>query len=506
MSENPLREGLSQGRVPEPCVLVIFGATGDLTHRKLFPALYRLAERGLLPPYFAVVGFARRPKTDQEFRTEMRKAVGDAVGDAATDKVLWERFEQSLFYVTSEFGDPAGYQKLKELLKKLDSEQGTLGNRLYYLATAPDQFEVVVEQLKQSELNKGEGWQRLVIEKPFGFDLESAKNLNKKLRDVFPEQDLYRIDHYLGKETVQNILVFRFANEVFETVWNKQHVDHVQITVSETLGMEGRGKFYEQVGAMRDVVQNHMMQLLALTAMEAPVGLDPEAIRDEKVKALRSIRPLSQDDIKTAVARAQYSAGSLGGEKVPGYLEEPNVSPSSQTETYFAIRLWIDNQRWAGVPFYLRHGKRLPRQGTEIAIQFKSVPKVLFNKDSADIPPNALVLRIQPDEGIAFRINTKVPGPETRINAVKMDFRYGQVYGHESPEAYERLLLAAMSGDPTLFIRGDETEESWRVFDPILQALKNQKQAKLPQFAAGSWGPETANLLIKRDGRRWRTV
>ena len=504
MSDNPFREGLAQVRVPEPCVLVIFGATGDLTHRKLIPALYHLAARGLMPPYFAVVGVARRPKTTEEFRAEMRKAVES---EGALERALWDRFEQGLFYHVSEFTDTSGYQRLKQLLEKLDREQGTAGNRLYYLATSPDQFEVVAAQLKQADLNKGGGWQRLVVEKPFGIDLASAKELNKTLRRVFSEKDLYRIDHYLGKETVQNIMVFRFANAVFETLWNKQHIDHIQITVSEILGMEGRGKFYEQVGAMRDMVQNHMMQLLSLTAMEPPVALHPEAIRDEKVKVLRSIRPLSDEDIKTSVVRAQYSAGSLGGEKVPGYLEEPNVSPNSRAETFLAIRLWIDNWRWAGVPFYLRHGKRLPKHGTEIAIQFKSVPQVLFNKDpSAQIPPNALVIRIQPDEGIAFRIDTKVPGPEMRINAVKMDFRYGQVYGHESPEAYERLLLDAMAGDPTLFIRGDETEESWRLFDRVLQVWKKQKGAKLPQYAAGDWGPEAADALMERDGRAWRRI
>jgi glucose-6-phosphate 1-dehydrogenase len=345
-----------------------------------------------------------------------------------------------------------------------------------------------------------------VVEKPFGVDLASARELNKKLRRVFPEQDLYRIDHYLGKETVQNIMVFRFANAVFETLWNKQHIDHVQITVSEVLGVEGRGKFYEQVGAMRDMVQNHMMQLLSLTAMEPPVSLHPEAIRDEKVKVLRSIRPLSDEEIRASVVRGQYAAGSLGGEEVPGYLQELNIAPDSRTETFLAMRLWIDNWRWAGVPFYLRHGKRLPKHGTEIAIQFKSVPQVLFNKNpAAEIPPNALVIRIQPDEGIAFRIDTKVPGPETRINAVKMDFRYGQFYGHESPEAYERLLLDAMAGDPTLFIRGDETEESWRVFDRVLQAWKRQRTA-LPQYATGRWGPEEADVLMERDRRSWRRI
>lgn len=504
MSENPLRDGLPQVRVPAPCVLVIFGATGDLTHRKLIPALYRLGERGLLPPNFAVVGFARRPKTNEEFRAEMKKAVVSVIG--AVEPQLWERFEQSLFYHISEFSDAEGYQKLKVLLSKLDQEQGTAGNRLYYLATAPDQFEVVTEQLRHAELNKGTGWARLVVEKPFGVDLASAKELNHKLRKVFAEADLYRIDHYLGKETVQNILVFRFANATFEPLWNKDHIDHVQITVSEILGVESRGKFYEQVGALRDMVQNHMMQLLSLVAMEPPVSLNPEAIRDEKVRALRSVRILTDEEVKNSVIHAQYSAGSLGGEKVKGYLEEENVSPQSSTETFLATRLWIDNWRWSGVPFYLRHGKRLPKYGSEIAIQFKHVPQVLFNVNSA-VPPNALVIRIQPDEGIAFKINTKVPGPEMRINPVKMDFRYGQVYGHENPEAYERLLLDAMAGDPTLFIRGDETEVSWRLFDRVLHDWHSKKKKeKIPQYAAGTWGPYEAESLIKRDGREWRRI
>ncbi|MBV9463802.1 MAG: glucose-6-phosphate dehydrogenase, partial [Verrucomicrobiae bacterium] len=451
MAENPLREGLPQVRVAEPCVMVIFGATGDLTHRKLIPALYRLADRGLLPPYFAVVGFARRSKGDKEFRQEMYEAVRAAFGDKGIDPALWERFAMGLFYHCSEFADDEGYKNLKIRLEQIDKEHGTGGNRLFYLATAPDQFELIAEQLKKFEMNRGAGWRRLVIEKPFGTDLASATALNYRLRRVFPENQIYRIDHYLGKETVQNILVTRFANAIFEPLWNQQHIDHVQITVSEILGVGSRGRFYEEVGALRDMLQNHMMQLLALMAMEPPVALDPEAIRDEKVKVLRSLRAMSPDDIRGEVVRAQYAAGSLGGENVPGYVQEENVDPKSSTETYVALKLWIDNWRWAGVPFYLRHGKRLPKQGSEIAIQFKSVPQVLFNKsEQSNLSPNTLVIRIQPDEGIALKIDTKVPGPEMTMNAVKMDFRYGQVYGHESPEAYERLLLDAIAGDPTL--------------------------------------------------------
>src|SRR5216110_2094011 len=466
---NPLREGLSTRAVPQPCSVVIFGATGDLTHRKLLPALYNLAADGELPPAVTVIGFARREKTDEDFRREMEEAVRKFSRQTVRDEI-WKAFGQSIFYHQSDFSDEAGFKTLAERLDKIDKERGTRGNRLFYFAVAPDQFEPILKHLKAVGLNKAcEGsWARVIIEKPFGSDLASARELNRVVSDSFSEEQTYRIDHFLGKETAQNILVLRFANAIFSPLWNTHYVDHVQITAAETLGVGTRAGFYERAGALRDMVQNHLLQLLCLVAMEPPTDLAADSIRDEKVKVVRSLRRWSRNEIDANVVRGQYTAGAIHGEPVAGYRQEQNVNPDSQTETFVALRLFIDNWRWADVPVYLRVGKRLPKSETDISIHFKKAPAVLFNKDLHDL--NVLVIRIQPDEGISLRIHAKVPGTSFRIEPVKMDFHYGTSFGKPSPEAYERLLLDAMSGDATLFARSDEVEEAWAFIDPIEEA------------------------------------
>lgn len=493
---NPLREGLISRRVAEPCAVVIFGATGDLTHRKLVPALYNLAHEGQLPTGFAVVGFARRPKSNDEFRSELREAVARFSRFQPINPAVWDAFAQGIFYHQSEFADADGYTRLAKLLQQLDRERGTAGHRLFYLSTAPTEFATVIRQLGASHQN---ATSRIIVEKPFGRSLDTAHELNATLADVFEERQIYRIDHYLGKETVQNILALRFANEIFEPLWNAKYVDHVQITVAESLGVEGRGGYYDQSGALRDMVQNHMMQLLALTAMEPPISLEAEVIRDEKVKVLRALRPVAAGD----AIRGQYAAGSIAGKPAVGYHDEPKVAGDSRTETFVALKLYIDNWRWAGVPFYLRHGKRLPKGVAEIAIQFKAPPSVLFAAEcAAPLHPNALVLRIQPDEGIAIRMNAKVPGTALNIQPVKMDFRYGGSFGARSPEAYERLLHDAIAGDATLFIRSDETERSWQIMDAVLAGWQS---APAPfAYEAGTWGPPEADAFIEKDGRQWR--
>jgi glucose-6-phosphate 1-dehydrogenase len=503
-NSNPLREGITARSAAEPCVLVIFGATGDLTHRKLMPAIYNLAHEGQLPASFAIVGFARRPKTHDQFRTELRDAVAERSRFQPINPAVWEALAQGIFYHQSEFGDDHGYKKLDQLLKKLDGERGTAGNRLFYLAAAPAEFEGIIEQLGAAQLVQNDGtWQRIIVEKPFGSDLASAQKLNSTLAAVFEERQVFRIDHCLGKETVQNILTLRFANEVFEPLWNQKYVDHVQITVAESLGVEGRGRYYDQAGALRDMVQNHMMQLLSLTAMEPPVTLESDAIHDEKAKVLHGIRPITPEQAPQFTVRGQYSRGSIAGQPVDAYRSEKNVAPDSRTETFVALKLYIDNWRWAGVPFYLRHGKRLPKGVAEIAIQFKAPPAVLFAADCCSpLQPNVLVLRIQPDEGIAIRMNAKVPGTVMNIQPVKMDFRYGGSFGARAPEAYERLLHDAIKGDSTLFTRRDEVERSWQIVDAIIEGWKT---APLPvAYESGTWGPPEADKFIEKDGREWR--
>ena len=505
-SLNPLREGISIRAVPQPCTIVIFGATGDLTHRKLVPALYNLAADGDLPPAVAIVGFARREKSDDRFRNELENASRKFSRQTVRDDI-WKTFAESIFYHRSEFEDEGGYKTLAKRLDKIDKESGTRGNRLFYLAAAPDQFESILKHLKAAGLNetcKG-SWARVIVEKPFGTDLPSARELNRIVRNSFTEEQTYRIDHFLGKETAQNILVLRFANAIFAPLWNTHYVDSVQITAAETLGVETRAGFYEHAGALRDMVQNHLLQLLCLVAMEPPTDLGADSIRDEKVKVIRSLRHLSRNEVAANVVRGQYTEGAIHGDPVVGYRQEQNVKPDSQTETFVALRLFIDNWRWADVPIYMRVGKRLPKSATEISVHFKKAPAVLFNKELCD--QNVLVIRIQPDEGISLRIHAKVPGASFRIEPVKMDFHYGTSFGKASPEAYERLLLDAMSGDATLFARRDEVEEAWAFIDPIEEAWHAKKDAPgLFLYPAGSWGPEEADDLLARDGRAWRRL
>lgn len=505
LDANPLREGLNLRRAVEPCVLVIFGASGDLTSRKLIPAIYNLAHEGQLPNPFAIVGFARSPLSHDEFRNDLKKAAQEYARFSPFNEAVWKSLADSIYFQQGDYSNAADYKTLQDLLQTVDTERGTRGNRIFYLATPPKPFVDIITNLRGIRGSS----QRLVVEKPFGRSLESARELNRVLRQSFDESEVYRIDHYLGKETVQNILVLRFANEIFEHLWNQKYVDHVQITVAEDLGVGSRGSYYDHAGAIRDMVQNHMMQLVALTGMEPPVSLEPEGVRDEKVKLLRSIRPIPPDQVDQFVVRGQYRAGSLAGKPVVGYLEESDVPPNSATETYLALKLYIDNWRWAGVPFYLRHGKRLPKRAAEIAIQFKSPPAVLFGAgaaaDQSGLETNVLVIRIQPDEGIAIRMNAKVPGTMVNIQPVKMDFRYGGSFGARSPDAYERLLHDAIVGDSTLFIRGDEAERSWEVIDAVLKAWGEDGPPPRP-YAAGTWGPAEADAFIERDGRQWRRL
>ncbi|MFL6514872.1 MAG: glucose-6-phosphate dehydrogenase [Chthoniobacterales bacterium] len=506
-ASNPLREGLSTRAVPQPCSIVIFGATGDLTHRKLIPALYNLVADGELPPAVAVVGVARRDKNDEGFRKELEESVRKFSRQNVRDEI-WKTFSQSISYHRTEFHDLKGYESLAERLQQIDKERGTRGNRLFYLAVAPEQFDDIVANIKTAGLNRApEGsWARVIVEKPFGTDLASARELNRIVSNSFAEDQTYRIDHFLGKETAQNILVLRFANAIFEPLWNTRYIDHVQITAAETLGVEGRAGYYDKSGALRDMVQNHLLQLLCLIAMEAPTDLAADSIRDEKVKVVRSLRRMAGDAVIENVVRGQYAAGAINGKPVAAYRDEQGVDPKSNIETYVALRLRIDDWRWADVPVYLRVGKRLPKSGTEISVHFKKAPPVLFNKETTTLDQNVLVIRIQPDEGISLRMQAKIPGTSLRIEPVKMDFHYGTSFGKPSPEAYERLLLDAMSGDATLFARRDEVEEAWAFIDPIEEAWKSQGEKGLHFYSAGSWGPEEADELLSREGRAWRRL
>jgi glucose-6-phosphate 1-dehydrogenase len=505
MLKNPFREGMPKERVPEPCTMVIFGATGDLTKRKLIPALYNIARDRLLPAGFAVVGFARRDWARDRFRQEALAGVNQFSRSRPVVPEVWDDFSQGVSYCRGEFGDPASYRALAEFLRKVDEERGTRGNHLFYLATPPEHYPEIIRELGAAGL-AGSGrspWTRIIIEKPFGRDLESAQDLNWRALEVFREEQIYRIDHYLGKETVQNILVMRFGNGIFEPLWNQKHIDHVQITVAEDLGMEGRGVYYDQAGALRDMVQNHMMQLLCLTAMEPPVAFEAEEVRNEKVKVLHAVRPITGPQVVEHVVRGQYAAGFVGGAEVPGFLAEKGVASGSHTETYVAIRLFVDNWRWAGVPFYLRTGKRLPKRATEIAIQFKQVPHLLFSGDRAGaIQPNVLALRIQPDEGISLKMMSKTPGTIVSLQPVVMEFRYGTSFGADPPEAYERLLLDCVAGDSTLFTRRDEVEAAWQFVNNLLEAWSGPHAPGVHPYEAGTWGPAAADALIER----WRRV
>ena len=508
---NPFQEPGLSSRFAGPCILVIFGATGDLTARKLIPALYNLAREGLLPPQFACVGFARRDKTHEQFRAEMKEAISKFSRVKPIDETLWETFQNQLFYHKSEFHEKEGYDRLSDFLKTLDLQLGTQGNRVFYLSTQPSFFPTVTENLHKSQLIYSEEtvkdkWSRIIIEKPFGHDLSSAYTLQKELTQYLSESQIYRIDHYLGKETVQNLLVLRFANSLFESLWNNRYIDHIQITVAEDIGIGTRGAFWEEAGFLRDILQNHIMQILSLIAMEPPANLSATAIHDEKVKAIQSIRPFDLTKIDESVVRGQYTPGYINGEAAIGYREEKNVSPTSFVETYVAMRLYLDNWRWAGVPFYIRGGKRLPKKGTEISIFFKDPPSVLFQHPGKRNEPNVLTIRIQPDEGTSFKINCKVPGSSNLIQPVKMNFRYGKYFGMTPPEAYERLILDCILGDNTLFAREDEVFASWQLLTPILERWAETKASNLPSYAAGSFGPKEADALMSTDGRKWRIL
>jgi glucose-6-phosphate 1-dehydrogenase len=495
--ENPLLDGLEVRRAPDPCSLVIFGASGDLTKRKLFPALYSLAYRGLLPKSFAVVGVARTEESDDDFRDRMKESVQEFGRDPFRDDV-WEALAEGMRYVPMDFDDEEREDRLADALTELDEERGTRGNRVYYLAIPPSAFETVVTAL--GKRRSTQGWTRLIIEKPFGHDLASALELQKIIEKHFDESEVFRIDHYLGKETVQNVLALRFANGIFEPIWNRQFVDHVQVTVAETLGIEGRAGYYEQAGAIRDIFQNHMLQLVAITAMEPPSDFTADSVRNEKVKVLRSMHTPAPKSI----VRGQYGRGYIEGEEVPAYREEEGVDPGSMTETYVAGKLFVDNWRWADTPFYVRTGKRLARRETTIAIQFKRAPHPPFEEMSAErLKPDVLLIHVQPDEGVSLAIGVKVPGQGMTIRTVHMDFLYGGAFRMGLPEAYERLILDAMLGDATLFTRIDEVEEQWKLVDAIVSAWSRDRPA-FPNYAAGAWGPAAADELIERDGREWR--
>lgn len=491
-----------------PCAVTIFGAAGDLTRRKLIPALCNLAQGNLLPKEFAVIGIARAPMSTDEFKSKMRRDLQEfATHDI--DSQIWEWLEQRLYYLAGNFQDPSIYSQLENLLEQVDRECGTQGNYLYYLATAPSFFSDIVSQLGAAGLVSEENgqWRRVIIEKPFGHDLESARTLNKNLNTVLAESQIYRIDHYLGKETVQNILVFRFGNGMFEPVWNHNYIDHVQITVAESVGVEGRGSYYEGAGALRDMVQNHLFQLMAMVAMEPPVSFDADAVRDEKSKLLRAIDPLTPEEVLTCTVRGQYGEGKKNGGRVPAYRDEPEVAPDSKTETFAAMKLMIDNWRWANVPFYLRTGKSLTQRASEIAIRFKRVPSLLFRETPIErLTPNFLVIRIQPNEGISLQFGAKVPGPTVRMGAVKMDFAYTDYFGSKPNTGYETLLYDCMTGDATLYQRSDNVELGWSVATPILDVWKALPPRSFPNYAAGSWGPQEADDLLKRDGRQWRKI
>jgi glucose-6-phosphate 1-dehydrogenase len=501
---NPLRSPSDYrlNRIAGPSSLVIFGVTGDLSRKKLMPAVYDLANRGLLPPGFALVGFARRDWDNQDFM----QVVHDSVKEYARTEFhedVWAQLAEGIRFVPGTFDDDASFELLKETIEELDRERGTMGNHAFYLSIPPKAFPQVTEQLRRSGLaeQRNGQWRRVVIEKPFGSDLKTARELNDVVESVFPADSVFRIDHYLGKETVQNILALRFANQLYEPIWNANYVDHVQITMAEDIGVGGRAGYYDGIGAARDVIQNHLLQLLALTAMEEPISFDAADLRTEKEKVLASVR--LPEDLATGTARGQYAGGWQGGEKVLGFLEEDGMNPESLTETYAALRLEIDTRRWSGVPFYLRAGKRLGRRVTEIAVVFKRAPQYLFEKSqTAALGENALVIRVQPDEGVTIRFGSKVPGVGMQVRDVTMDFGYGHAFTEASPEAYERLILDVLLGDPPLFPRHEEVELSWKILDPIEEFWATQGQPE--QYRPGTWGPASADELLSRDGRNWR--
>jgi len=495
--------------VPEPLVFVVFGASGDLAHRKLIPAVFKLWCDKLLPDQAVVLGYARSKKSDQQFRTELHESVKNAFDDRGFDfpEDQWKKFASRVSYHQGFYDSESDFQGLRDQIEYQAAEKGLPGNCIFYLATPPDAFAPIVNQLHRCGLaRRGEQlpWSRIVIEKPFGSDLQSARILNDQLGESFEENQIFRIDHYLGKETVQNIMVLRFGNSIFEHLWSHNNIDHVQLTVAESLDVGRRGKYYDKSGALRDIVQNHMMHLLSLIAMEPPVTLTPDAIRNEKVKVLKALRPIPPDCARNGVVRGQYTAGVVDGKKIPGYRKTENVKPNSGTETFVAFKAYIDNWRWAGVPFYLRTGKCLPKRCTEISVHFKNIPDVLFNLPPyGPLPQNVLAIRVQPDEGITLEFQAKVPGPTMNIKPLKMEFDYKSSFGASPPDAYERLLLDAAMGDPTLFTRSDEVEAAWKFVAPVLENCPQECCSMISEYQAGSWGPPEANELMQADGKQW---
>jgi len=503
---SPLHDPLRFHRKTPPCAVVIFGANGDLTKRKLMPALYRLAYEGRLAPGFAVIGISRTAMSDDEFRNRMHDSVAKFLEDSPFDEDLWRSFAQGLTYLAGDVGDAASYQKVSAALEKIAQERKTDGNVLFYLSTQPSQYAEIAEGLGKAGLAKGTGWRRIIIEKPFGHDLVSAQELDRRIVAHFEEEQIYRIDHYLGKETVQNIMAFRFGNGIFEPLWNRRYIDHVQITAAESIGVEGRGAYYQEAGALRDMIQNHLLQVMATIAMEPSATFSSDSVRDERSKLLRSVHTMKPEEVAENAVAGQYGPGRVGGQAVVGFRQEQGVNPESMTNTYAAATFLVDNWRWAGVPFYIRTGKYLPKRVSEIAIHFKSAPLAVFGQANEGEPmaPNLLILRIQPEEGISLKFVSKRPGAGMTLRPVSMDFNYGASFGERSPSAYETLLLDAIVGDATLYTRQDMVEASWRAVQPILDAWSAQK-FPFSNYAAGTWGPEAADVMLARRGHVWRT-
>jgi glucose-6-phosphate 1-dehydrogenase len=514
ITENPFAQGVTQDRATQPAQLVIFGATGDLTKRKLLPAVYNLAQAQLLPPGFCMVGFSRDDScNDEVFRQRLNDSVTTSGDVRVQDAAVLADLSARTYYRSGDFHDPACYKQLKSELASLDAKYGTAGNRIFYIATPASLFGDIVQQLhdagmiEAADSSANRAFTRIIVEKPFGRDLASAKMLNTEMLRYLGEDQIYRIDHYLGKETVQNILVFRFANGVFEPIWNRRYVDHVQITVAESLGIEGRASFYEETGVVRDVIQNHALQLLSLVAMEPVTSFDATDFRDEKVRVVKAVRPIAPQDVDKYAVRGQYGPGFIAGADACGYRQEPQIAPDSPTPTYAAFKFVVDNWRWAGVPFYVRSGKRLAKRVTEIVMQFKQAPHLPFrNAQISELEGNILALRIQPDEGITLKFGAKVPGPSMRIRSVNMDFGYGATFGREDSSPYERLILDCMKGVQTLFDRSDGVEAAWALIDPVLTAWAEKPPTNFPNYAAGSWGPPEADKLLADDGREWRRL
>jgi glucose-6-phosphate 1-dehydrogenase len=504
--DSPLHDPLRFHRKTPPCAVVIFGANGDLTKRKLMPALYRLAYEGRLAPGFAVIGISRTEMSDDDFRSRMHDSVAKFLEDSPFDEDLWRSFAQGLFYLAGDVGDPAVYQKIGQSLEEIGKQHETAGNVLFYLSTQPSQYGEIAEGLGSAGLAKGEGWRRIIIEKPFGHDLTSARELNTRIQAHFQEEQIYRIDHYLGKETVQNIMAFRFGNGIFEPLWNRRYIDHVQITAAESIGVEGRGAYYQEAGALRDMIQNHLLQVMATISMEPSATFSSDAVRDERAKLLRSVRILKPEEVTDNAVAGQYGPGRVGGQQVVGFRQEPGVNADSTTNTYAAVTFLVENWRWAGVPFYIRTGKYLPKRVTEIAIHFKPAPLSVFrsSEDPDATVPNLLILRIQPEEGISLKFGSKRPGAGMTLRPVSMDFNYGASFGERSPSAYETLLLDAIIGDATLYTRQDMVEASWRAVQPILDSWSAQKFS-FPNYVAGTWGPAAADQMLARRGHVWRT-